>query len=78
MFRLLLAIVAIVVVVLIAKRLLSQSKPGRPPARAQSGKDMVRCAHCGLHIPASEAIRADGKTYCSDEHRLADHSDPNA
>ena len=78
MFRLLLIIAAIVVVILLAKRLLSSSKPGQPPARPQSGKDMVRCAHCGLHLPANEAIRGDGKTYCSEEHRQLDHSDPNA
>ncbi len=33
---------------------------------------MVRCAHCDLHLPASDAQFASGKAYCSDEHlRLA-------
>lgn len=33
---------------------------------------MVSCAHCHVHLPASDARFAAGKAYCSDEHlRLA-------
>jgi len=31
---------------------------------------MVCCEHCGIYIPASEAVCRDGKTYCSEEHSL--------
>lgn len=32
---------------------------------------MLPCAHCGVHIPASEAvISSSGAAYCSQEHRL--------
>jgi uncharacterized protein len=38
-----------------------------PPAEA-----MVDCAHCGLHLPASEAVRdAGSRPYCGAAHRLA-------
>jgi uncharacterized protein len=30
---------------------------------------MVRCAHCDLHLPASQARFASGKAYCSEEHQ---------
>ncbi|WP_151445423.1 PP0621 family protein [Lacisediminimonas profundi] len=42
------------------------------PDAAASPEKMLRCAHCGLHIPSSEAVTADdGRlAYCSDEHRL--------
>lgn len=33
--------------------------------------DMVRCAHCGLHLPASDAVQGASALYCSTEHRLA-------
>lgn len=40
----------------------------------QAGKGtetMVRCAHCGVYVPASESIVAvSGAVYCSEEHRL--------
>lgn len=38
-----------------------------PPASA--GEDMVRCAHCSVHLPKSESIATQGKFFCSDEHR---------
>ena len=35
---------------------------------------MVRCAHCGLHLPENEAIRSPHAVYCSEAHRaLAEH-----
>jgi uncharacterized protein len=46
-------------------------------ARGRQGADveaeaMVDCAHCGVHLPSSEALRDDAaRTYCSNEHRIA-------
>jgi uncharacterized protein len=34
-------------------------------------EDMVRCAHCGMHIPKSESIQAGGNYFCGAEHRDA-------
>ena len=48
----------------IKKRHESQGEP--PPA---AGEDMVRCAHCNVHLPKSESITTPGKFFCSDEHR---------
>lgn len=37
-----------------------------PPER------MLDCARCGLHLPASEALRdSAGQPYCCEEHRAA-------
>ncbi len=33
------------------------------------GEDMVRCIHCGVHLPRSESITSEGKFFCSEEHR---------
>lgn len=30
---------------------------------------MVRCAHCGLHLPAADAVDDGALHYCSDAHR---------
>jgi len=32
-------------------------------------EDMVCCAHCGMHLPRGESIRAEGRDFCSEEHR---------
>ena len=39
-----------------------------PPAA--KGEDMVRCDHCGVHLPRSESVASRGRHFCSQEHRL--------
>jgi uncharacterized protein len=43
----------------------------QPPGQdvPDTTEDMVRCVQCGVHLPKSESILADGKFYCSDVHR---------
>lgn len=35
----------------------------------EAGEDMVRCAHCGVHLPRSESIVSHGECFCTNEHR---------
>lgn len=46
----------------------SFSRPAKKQARRGTER-MVHCEHCGLYLPESEAVRADGHTYCSAEHQ---------
>ena len=42
----------------------------RPPKSASSKPVvMVQCAHCGLHLPAADALPEGSRLYCSDDHR---------
>ncbi|MCD0501570.1 PP0621 family protein [Bordetella petrii] len=72
--------VVIILVVMVAARIIgarasarrnapqSQARhQGRPPASQQS-ESMVRCAHCGIHLPRSEAVLLQGQVWCSHEH----------
>jgi len=51
--------------------------PAAPPPAAARGpvatppEAMVDCATCGLHFPASEAVREGGRVYCCAAHRDA-------
>ncbi|MDH5407365.1 MAG: PP0621 family protein [Gammaproteobacteria bacterium] len=36
---------------------------------------MVKCHHCGLHIPKQEAIESANHYYCSQEHRQLEQQD---
>ncbi len=36
---------------------------------APGAEDMVRCAHCGVHVPRSESVSAGSDFFCSEEHR---------
>lgn len=36
-------------------------------------ESMVRCAHCGIHLPRSEALLLNNETWCSKEHAALGH-----
>jgi uncharacterized protein len=44
------------------------SKPVPPPQANKPLQDMVACAHCGLHLPRSEAVLGRRALYCSSNH----------
>ena len=48
-----------------------QRSLGKPPAsaREKTVEDMVKCAHCGVNLPRSEAIYSGGEFFCTPEHR---------
>ncbi len=48
-----------------------QRSLGRPPSSAQEKtvEDMVKCAHCGVNLPRSEAIYSGGDFFCTPEHK---------
>jgi uncharacterized protein len=43
-----------------------QRGAGRP---RELSEDMVRCAHCGVHLPRSESLMSGEAFYCTPEHR---------
>ncbi|WP_423222030.1 PP0621 family protein [Ideonella lacteola] len=48
------------------------ARDGRPAGkpRPKQAQPMVACAHCGLHLPAADAIEGEGgRSFCSAEHR---------
>jgi uncharacterized protein len=40
----------------------------KAPPRSQA---MVECAHCGVHVPATDAVLSGTRVFCSEAHRLA-------
>lgn len=65
MSRLLLIIVIVAVICLLIRSYHKQA----PQQDKPSAEDMVRCAHCGVHLPKGESIEVDGHFFCSTEHR---------
>jgi uncharacterized protein len=46
-----------------------EAAPGSADApAAETLTELVECAHCGVLLPQSEALLAEGRTYCSQEH----------
>jgi len=48
-----------------------QRDRGDRDERRDSGELMMSCSVCGVHLPASDAIFARGKVFCSTDHRDA-------
>ena len=70
MGRFLLLALAVVGLIWLLRRSFGD-RPEVPRAPTPSGRvhgDLVRCAHCGLHLPRAEAREKDGRHYCSEEH----------
>ncbi len=44
----------------------SKSGPGSASTPVQA---MLQCAHCGVHLPAGDAVSGKRGRYCSPEHR---------
>ena len=72
-------LLVLVVVLVGAWLLLGRSqRRGQPPAdggvaarpKRAEPTAMVACAHCGVHLPSSEAsFDAEGQPFCGDAHR---------
>ncbi len=61
-------------VVLVVWWLLGRSRKHAASDRASAGQAPVSftvCAHCGVHLPANEALLDGRLAYCSEAHRLA-------
>ena len=47
----------------------ARSLRAEPPARSSKPEeDMVRCRHCGVHLPRGESVSRAGDQFCSEEH----------
>jgi uncharacterized protein len=46
------------------------SGPAADTSKPPAPESMVRCAHCGLHLPEGDAVKTpDGHRYCTAAHR---------
>lgn len=53
------------------KRAQKPASHGAFTSNTSQPQGMVRCAHCGIHLPRDEAVRGERGDYCSTEHRAA-------
>ena len=72
--RLVIILIGLWLVLQIIKRALASRQ--KPPIGKPAVAHMIVCAHCGVHVPESEAIRDDGKLYCCEEHRKNSEARP--
>jgi uncharacterized protein len=68
MGRLIVLVALVVVAVWLVRRALRRHGAADLRTRAEAPGQLVRCSHCGVHLPRGEAREAGGLLYCSDEH----------
>ncbi len=71
MSRLFFLIAIVVVIYLLAKSYGRSVSRQDKPLTNDSAEDMVRCAHCGVHLPKGESMLVAGNFFCSAAHRDA-------
>jgi uncharacterized protein len=72
--KLLVLVIVVALVYWIVKRFARKSKRDSATRYGGSvGEDMVRCAHCGVHLPRSESVMQDSVFFCTPEHRRVHH-----
>lgn len=74
-------VLVVLVVALGVWMLFMRSRPSGPPcsesepppdttsAGSVASQEVAACAHCGLHVPKSEAFWQGPQAYCSEDHR---------
>ncbi len=65
---LLLLLVALAVLLWWKQRKRGAAQPPSPPP-TKTTEAMLRCAHCGVHLPTSQALPGRGGSFCSAAHR---------
>ncbi len=66
LLRIIIILFGLWLVLQIIKRALASHE--KHPPRKPFIASMVACAHCGVHLPESEATQKNGKHYCCEEH----------
>lgn len=70
MGKLILLLLVALAAFVIFKGLKAPRGPRSPDRSADAASErMVTCERCGVHLPESDSVRADGKYFCSEEHR---------
>lgn len=68
-----LAFFGLVIGALYSRKASARSQVSRPQPHRQfdsTGAElMLRCEHCGIYIPSSEAIHQGERVFCCEEHR---------
>ncbi len=67
MGRFVLLIVALFVLIWLVRSALAGRKRARPENPVTQA-ELVRCAHCGVHLPRAEARATGDRQFCSEEH----------
>jgi uncharacterized protein len=67
--KILFFVLAVLLVYWILKSYRKRVNRRATPPKTGAGEDMVRCDHCGVHLPRSESLTTRGEFFCSADHQ---------
>lgn len=70
--RIFVILLAVAIVWFAVRTYLGHEKSAFKERRPPKAIDMVRCSHCGTHLPKDEALVRDGHYFCSKAHLQQD------
>jgi uncharacterized protein len=71
-FLLLIVVIVIALLLLGSRRRRPEREDRKPAAPKPEAQAMVRCAHCGVHLPRDDALLdGAGRSFCGEAHRIA-------
>ncbi|MFN0183931.1 MAG: PP0621 family protein [Aquabacterium sp.] len=68
-YLLVIVVVGLVVAWLLRKPRVARNESDRTEGSRTDVAQMVRCAHCQVHLPSADALADGDRRYCSEEHR---------
>lgn len=74
LIRILVLLAALWLILHFVRRALRRHRRPEDGASSTGPARMVACALCGTHVPESEAVCVDGRTYCCEAHRRSGES----
>ena len=68
MSRLLFFAIIAVLILWILRKFIRKDIDDNSASSSTKGEDMVCCDYCGVHLPRSESVIRDNKSFCNEEH----------
>lgn len=69
--KFLLLVIAVLVLLWLLRGTLMRARGSRRDAPGGTPRQMLRCAHCGTHLPRDIALPGRGGVFCDAGHRAA-------
>ena len=71
-FRIIILVAVAWLAYALIKRYIKNKQIERSAPKDKRSEKIIKCEKCSVHVPEHEAIRYQGRYYCSEEHKRLD------
>lgn len=69
MSKIVLLVIAFAAALWLVRGLRKRSNDNAATPASPGAEDMVRCSHCGVHLPRGESVMSEQQYFCSVQHQ---------